>query len=340
MKNETLFLFQVYLSQLISTKTCFFHKHLQTCFFRTHIFLMYIFNLTLFFFCIELRIKQNKTTKTKMSTKRLNNVSVNTMNPVNEEDEPLPDPSPPSHNNNNNNPQTDILDSTPINDDSALNDDDDDPSAFNQASEHLKLRTNIDTVFKSLPPCQQLVNLDTDNRRLEALEQLLIDRLINTPDTPQSPQPPTDLPQAFNRPSSAAFSSNLTNSYLSQNPQSPEVLQSTAQLVLAPIDRTKLDLNSLQLTSECLRLFSRERLLQQVDSKSSQSSLNSSFRSDYTAAMTTSSQLTLHASAKQVMIFFRLCKVNTSDIFSQKCNIKIDFMTCHKNSQSSTFKLF
>jgi hypothetical protein len=33
-------------------------------------------------------------------------------------------------------------------------------------------------VFQSLPPCGEAMNLDKDNKRLEALEQLLIDRII------------------------------------------------------------------------------------------------------------------------------------------------------------------
>jgi len=222
------------------------------------------------------------------------------MNPVNEEDEPLPESSPSIHTATINVTAT-VFESAPITE-STL---EDTSIPFNQANEHLKLRTNIDTVFRSLPACEQLVNLDKDNRRLEALEQLLIDRLIMTSasDTfPNSPQPPiTDPQQALKQPSSAAFSSNLAANYLSQNPQNNQVFQLQSTVTVSSTDKTKLELNGLQLTSECLRLFSRERLLQQADSKSDQSSLNSSFRSDYTAGMTTSNQLSLHASAKQVM---------------------------------------
>jgi hypothetical protein len=218
-----------------------------------------------------------------MSTKQRErlNVSVSTMNPVNEEDEPLPDTSPLT--------VDPAVHHEATIDDSTL---DDTPAPFSHASEHLKLRTNIDTVFKSLPPCQQLVNLDKDNRRLEALEQLLIDRLINTAQSPLVPQTAPELPE---RPSSAAFSSDLATSYLSRNPRSPEALQ-TPPPQAPPTDRTQLDLNNLQLTAECLRPFSRERLLGQTEPASP----SSSFRSDRTVSMTTADQLALHANAKQI----------------------------------------
>lgn len=202
-----------------------------------------------------------------MSSKREKlSVSVSTMNPVNEEDETLNITAPSAFDETEETPQIDENDTTEL--------------PFDSTAEQQKIRQNIEIVFKSLPLCQEITNLDKDNKRLDALEQLLIDRLVYCSKKPDvEPEEP-----AVVRPSSAAFSSEIANSYLSQDPESFK-----KPPVKAEIDPTKLDLNNLQLTNDSISEFSRERLLAQVES-----GLNNKSES------LTSDQINMTASAKAI----------------------------------------
>lgn len=145
-------------------------------------------------------------------------------------------------------------------------------------------RDNIDSIFKSLPPCDEVMNLDKDNKRLEALEQLLIDRIIYETQQPKTPRV-LETPRVL-RPSSAAYSSSVTKDHLSRE----KIHSSDEKPVEVPFDPCLLTLNNLQLSNECIKNFSKERLIEQINSSIpvgglDDDSLASSYRSDISSQL-------------------------------------------------------
>lgn len=128
------------------------------------------------------------------------------------------------------------------------------------------------------------MNLDKDNKRLEALEQLLIDRIIYETQQPKTPRA-LESPRVL-RPSSAAYSSSVTKDHLSRE----NIHASDERPVEIPFDPTRLALNNLQLSNECIKDFSKERLIEQINSSIpvgglDDASLESSYRSDISSQM-------------------------------------------------------
>jgi hypothetical protein len=145
---------------------------------------------------------------------------------------------------------------------------------INLHQEQEKLKSTIDLVFQSLPPCEQPMDLDTASKRYEFLEQLLIDRLVYG-EVSNKPVKRTNLPITITtNVSAAAYSSMLTSTYLS-NQTCP--IENDSQSHEQSTHATKvLLLNNLKLTSECLRLFSPGNIIGRQNHKLSSDESQSS----------------------------------------------------------------
>ena len=135
-------------------------------------------------------------------------------------------------------------------------------SAHEYALEKQKLKESIDGVFKAIPVCAETNIILDDVKRLESLEQLLIDRLVMN-----------NLDVNFNNDSnkndsliSAHLSSSQYGSYLSKAFKKNDNFQTNNinnNLSKDSLDEPEkyLYLNNLSLNNECLNAFSSDNLL-------------------------------------------------------------------------------
>ena len=121
-------------------------------------------------------------------------------------------------------------------------------SANEYALEKLKLKDTIDGVFKTLPYCEQAsVNLN-DTKRLQSLEQLLIDRLILNK---FEPKVAPNYAHYLTPPEYGSYLSSHTFTQQTKVPSDTSLLDKEEHLAL----------NKLNLNNECLSYFTVDKLI-------------------------------------------------------------------------------